>query len=436
MVYFPKLAVATAAVCLASSAIAHPSEHHDHQAIKREIVARNQMASAAKRSIDSCSNSLKHREVNARSVARRAQIARDIRQQRGIKSKPKKFRRDLATLEVYEAISHNETGLVDYTVDTAETTIFSANTSCILTPEETAGPYYVTGESIRKNVTEGQAGVPLYLEVQYLDITTCLPVSGIYVDIWNCNATGVYSGINVTGNVADGGYDSTFLRGIQETDSDGVASFETIFPGHYSGRATHTHLLAHENVTLESNGTIQGGSVTHIGQLFWNEDLRAAVELVSPYNTNTQAVTTNAEDMWSIVQAENDYDPFPEYMYLGDSIEDGLLAWIQIGVNVTADQSDSSYYAVAAVLQADGGHATSSDTIGGDGAGAGGNFNGTAPSNVTTSTVNPTSTGSVATDANNVCGYDAVEEEFEDGGPAAVGVDFAYEWVLLDGSED
>jgi len=89
-------------------------------------------------------------------------------------------------------------------------------------------------------------------------------------------------GINVTGNVADGGYDSTFLRGIQATDSDGVASFETIFPGHYEGRATHTHLLAHSNVTVLSNGTIQGGDVTHIGQLFWNEELRSAVEATAP----------------------------------------------------------------------------------------------------------------------------------------------------------
>jgi len=68
----------------------------------------------------------------------------------------KKFHRDLATLEVYEATDHNASAQYNYTINTAETTIFSANTSCILTPEVTDGPYYVTGESIRKNVTEGQ----------------------------------------------------------------------------------------------------------------------------------------------------------------------------------------------------------------------------------------------------------------------------------------
>jgi len=130
-----------------------------------------------------------------------------------------------------------------------------------------------------------------------------------------------------------------------------------------------------------ANGTIQGGGVTHIGQLFWQETLRSAVEATYPYTTNTQAITSNADDMWSIVQAENDYDPYPEYLYLGDSIEDGLFAWIQIGINVTADQSDSSYYSVAATLQADGGHQNTESTF--TGGGDGGDFNGTMPTNGT-----------------------------------------------------
>ncbi|KAF7887720.1 hypothetical protein EAF00_010014 [Botryotinia globosa] len=284
------------------------------------------MASAAKRSLDSCSGSLKHPQINARSVARRAEAARSLRAKRNIKTMPKKFRRELATLEVYEAINHNQTGVLDYSANSTESTIFAASTSCILTPANTDGPYYVLGETIRQDVTEGQAGAPLHLE----------PVPEVYVDIWNANATGVYGGINVTGNTADGGYDSTFLRGIQATDSDGVATFDTIFPGHYERRATHTHLLAHSNVTVLANNTIQGGAVTHIGQLFWKEVLRSAVEATYPYNTNTQAVTSNADDMWSIVQAENDFDPFPEFIYLSDDITDGLLAWIQIGINTTA----------------------------------------------------------------------------------------------------
>lgn len=85
MVQISKLAIAISAACLAP-VIAHPGEHHDHHAIKREIIARDQMASAAKRSLDSCSGSLKHRQLNARSVARRAEAARSLRAKRDIKT--------------------------------------------------------------------------------------------------------------------------------------------------------------------------------------------------------------------------------------------------------------------------------------------------------------------------------------------------------------
>jgi hypothetical protein len=138
------------------------------------------------------------------------------------------------------------------------------------------------------------------------------------------------------------------------------------------------------NVTVNDNNTISDGSVSHIGQLFWNEELRSAVEATYPYNTNTQAVTSNADDMWSIVQAENDFDPFPEFMYLdANDITQGLLAWIQIGINTTADYTDNSYYSVAAEITEDGVTVTGSSVGGGSG---GGGFNGTAPDN-TTSTV-------------------------------------------------
>jgi protocatechuate 3,4-dioxygenase beta subunit len=138
----------------------------------------------------------------------------------------RKYRRDLATLEVYDAVNHNQTGNYAYDLWTPETTVFSANTSCILTPEVTDGPYYVWGELIRHNVKEEEYsdGVDLYLEVQYLDVNTCEPVPNVAVDIWNANATGVYSGISVSGNYAEDGYNSTYLRGIQFTDYDGVGT--------------------------------------------------------------------------------------------------------------------------------------------------------------------------------------------------------------------
>ena len=84
-------------------------------------------------------------------------------------------------MEVYDAVNHNMTGIDDYDLWTPEATLFSANTSAILTPEITDGPYYVVGERIRHNVKEEKysEGVNLYLEVQYLDVTTGEPVPNI-----------------------------------------------------------------------------------------------------------------------------------------------------------------------------------------------------------------------------------------------------------------
>lgn len=120
--------------------------------------------------------------------------------------------------------------------------------------------------------------------------------------------------------------------------------------------------------------------MTHIGQLFSPEDLKSAVEATEPYHQNTQAITSNDEDMWSIVQAEDDYDPFPQFVYLGDDVTDGLVAWIQIRINSTADYTDDDYYAVAADYQAGGGVANENAMNGGGGQGGNGTGNGTMPS--------------------------------------------------------
>jgi len=154
-----------------------------------------------------------------------------------------------------------------------------------------------------------------------------------------------------------------------------TARFQTIFPGHYQGRASHIHVVAHEGGAVNVNGTFSGGNLTHVGQLFFDEDLRSAVEAVEPYAGNTQLATTNAEDMLAPTAAGDDYDPFPEYVYLGDSVSDGIFMWISIGVDVNAAY-DADY---AARLTEDGGVALSSGGGGGMGNGTFGG-NGTMPS--------------------------------------------------------
>jgi protocatechuate 3,4-dioxygenase beta subunit len=269
--------------------------------------------------------------------------------------------------------------LTGITVDTDPSVLFSGNNSCILTPETTEGPYWVEGEVVRSNVTEDQEGVPLHLDIQLIDVNTCEPVPQAYLEIWHCNATGVYGGVvnDGNGNTNDlTNIDKTFLRGIQESDESGVVEFDTIFPGHYVGRTvsvspicllslakfglqTHIHVLTHTGASLLANNTLSGGNFTHVGQIFADQDLISLVEATAPYNTNTQELTTNAED--GILAGEAaDVDPMIEYVLVGDEIEQGLFGWIAFGFDNTA-----SYNVTPAVYWTSDGGVKNPDGMGG-----------------------------------------------------------------------
>jgi protocatechuate 3,4-dioxygenase beta subunit len=255
------------------------------------------------------------------------------------------------------------------TVDSPSDVFFSDDVSCILSPEGEVGPFWVNGELIRSDVTDDEPGVPVVMDAQFIDINTCEPITDLYFDVWNCNSTGVYSGVqdssNGDGNDASN-LDNTALRGIQPTDGDGVAQFQTIFPGHYNGRATHIHVIAHIGATVLSNGTLTGGNIAHIGQLFYDQGLITQVEAMSPYSENTAAITLNADDrVLAAETANSDSDPVLEYVILGDTVEDGHFSWITIGIDTSASYS-ASY---AATLTADGGVANSNNGGGGGGGG-------------------------------------------------------------------
>jgi len=262
-----------------------------------------------------------------------------------------------------------------YTNATEESILFSGNSSCILSPEVTQGPYYVTGEYVREDIREDQDGIDLILDTQVIDVATCEPVPDAMIEIWHCNSTGVYSGIVASGNGDSSdttNLDNTFLRGLQPTDDEGVAQFQTLFPGHYTSRATHIHVLAHFNGTQYANGTYAGGYVSHVGQLFFDQDLITQVEAVSPYSTNTQEITDNSDDQIFAEEAATT-DPVIEYSLLGSDISAGVFGWVAFGIDLTSEQTISG----AASLTADGGVANSNSGVGGGSGGPGGN--GTAP---------------------------------------------------------
>lgn len=103
----------------------------------------------------------------------------------------------------------------------------------------------VQGEQVRKDNTENQGGLKMALAIQVVDYKTCQPVPNAYVDIWSSNSTGMYVGVQGYPGMGDPNDASilkgTALRGIQPTDDHGIATFDTLLPGHYEGRATHIH---------------------------------------------------------------------------------------------------------------------------------------------------------------------------------------------------
>jgi protocatechuate 3,4-dioxygenase beta subunit len=158
--------------------------------------------------------------------------------------------------------------------------VSSGLVTCVLTPELTEGPFYVANEKLRKDITEGKAGVPLLLALTFLDASSCKAIRNATVDIWHCDALGVYSAA-IANNPG-----TNFLRGVQRTNAKGVATFKTIYPGWYQGRAVHIHVKVHV-----------GGSVVHTGQLFFPAVVTNAVFRRKPYSTHgTTPDTLNASD--------------------------------------------------------------------------------------------------------------------------------------------
>ncbi|GMK57799.1 hypothetical protein CspeluHIS016_0406330 [Cutaneotrichosporon spelunceum] len=358
---------------LLASALAHPGHDHAHEAAERAA----SLASMGRRSLSHCVHQLAARGLESRNAARRAALHRSLK-------------RDLVTALGTNHKS-NQTGI---TANSSASTLFGGSNACILGPDTTQGPYYVTGEYFRSNITDGQAGVPLTVDIQIIDTNTCQPLPNVALDFWHCNSTGVYSGVvsQGNGNSADqGNLNATFLRGIQATDAEGVVTFHTTFPGHYTGRATHIHLLAHTEGTwnLLPNNTITGGTTTsHVGQVFMDQDLIAQVEASAPYNTNTQNLTQNSEDMILSQEATN-IDPLLEYVLLGNTIEEGVFAWIAMGINASASSTVQ-----AAANFGEGGGVANANSMGGPGGGPGGAPpNGTAGGNSTSG--NTTASGAV-----------------------------------------
>jgi len=210
---------------------------------------------------------------------------------------------------------------------------------CTLEAEQEVGPYYVANEMIRQDIREDKPGFPLALELLVLDSRTCQPLPQAAIDVWHCDALGLYAGYTKN-NPMEGpggpggppggpppGFDPehpdrrppggpggpppfgmggppatdklTFLRGIQFTDALGRASFQTVFPGFYQGRTNHIHFkvrLGGNTGIAEGHHTYLAGHISHVGQVFFPENVSADLMKQHPYADHKIHRTTTAED--------------------------------------------------------------------------------------------------------------------------------------------
>ena len=172
------------------------------------------------------------------------------------------------------------------------TALFGEDSACTLTPEETEGPYYFDANAIRSDITEDRDGVPLRLALRVRDAEACAPISNAVVDIWHCDAGGVYSGFESESQAAGGAPteggstgDNRYLRGAQVTDTDGIVQFETVYPGWYQGRTVHIHAKVHvDNATVLTT------------QLYFDDAVSTEVFERDPYASRTGRETFNDND--------------------------------------------------------------------------------------------------------------------------------------------
>jgi protocatechuate 3,4-dioxygenase beta subunit len=221
-------------------------------------------------------------------------------------------------------------------------------TMCVLTPELTEGPYYLDDLLVRNDITEGKAGIPLDLKITVLDSSSCTPLANAAVDVWHCDANGFYSGYtdkNPGGNAAyvdDGSNPKTFLRGVMLTDENGLAEFQTIYPGWYTGRDIHIHMKVHVGGAT-ADGTYDGGTVAHTGQLAFEDSLTDQVAKIEPYASRTTTFLRLADD--NVFSGVEDGDT--SYFLTmtpknASSIADGFTGTINVGVDPTANHTSDA----------------------------------------------------------------------------------------------
>jgi len=170
----------------------------------------------------------------------------------------------------------------------------TSSLACVVRPSQIEGPYFVDDRlnrsDIRSDPTDGRVkpGTPLALTllISRLNAGDCQPLPGAQVDIWHCDALGVYS------DVQDPGFNTIgqkFLRGYQVTDARGEARFVTVYPGWYAGRTIHIHFKIR-------TAPLAQRSFEFTSQLYFDDRLTDRVHADPPYASNGQRTARNQHD--------------------------------------------------------------------------------------------------------------------------------------------
>lgn len=189
-----------------------------------------------------------------------------------------------ATPAVFEACKKSSSAS-----EVGTTTGGSSTTSCTVAPTETEGPFPTKAPAsyVRSDITEGKTGYKLTAKIVIGNSNNnCKALANATVDIWHCDAEGNYSEYGGTGMQSTNYQSVHFLRGRQTTDSNGLVTFTTIFPGWYTGRATHIHVHVYN----------AAGTSLKVTQIAFPEGTGSAVALVNGYSKGITGYTYNKSD--------------------------------------------------------------------------------------------------------------------------------------------
>ena len=165
------------------------------------------------------------------------------------------------------------------TTEATDTGSSSGSSTCSVTPSETAGPFPTKSPSslVKSDITSDRTGVPLTINITIQNKNAnCAALAGALVDIWHCDKDGYYSEYGGTGMQSADFTAVHFLRGRQTTNANGLVSFTSIFPGWYSGRATHIHVHIYNSA----------GTSLLVTQIAFPEGSGSAVVLVNASSAN------------------------------------------------------------------------------------------------------------------------------------------------------